>query len=179
LLGVRGRPRREYAAVKCFLSTMVGSVLMLAAILYLVGRYRALSGQPSFDLFELRRVVLPKATQIWLFLAFAFAFAIKVPLWPLHTWLPDAHVAAPTAGSVILAAVLLKLGAYGFLRFGIPLLPLGAHAVGPYLAGLAIAGILLGALAAWMQGDVKKLVAYSSVSHLGFVMLGIVSRNDH
>jgi NADH-quinone oxidoreductase subunit M len=121
--------------------------------------------------------VLPYSTQLWLFGAFALAFAIKVPMFPFHTWLPDAHVEAPTGGSVILAAVLLKLGCYGFIRFAMPLFPLAAHYLGPTIALVAVIGILYGAYCAWAQRDVKKLVAYSSVSHLGFVMLGLVSMN--
>jgi len=177
IIGVWGGARRGiYAAVKFFLYTMVGSLLMLAAILYLVSQYAALSdGKLTFDLFELRRVLLPPDVQLPLYLAFAFAFAIKVPMWPLHTWLPDAHVEAPTAGSVVLAAVLLKMGTYGFLRFAVPLFPNAAHALGPTLAGLALVGIVYGALVAWRQPDAKKLVAYSSVSHMGFVMLGIMA----
>jgi NADH-quinone oxidoreductase subunit M len=180
LIGVWGSPgpARVRAAVKFFLYTMAGSVLMLVAILYLVVAYHGLSDHWSWDYLDLRRVVLPKTVQMWLFLAFAFAFAIKVPLWPLHTWLPDAHVEAPTAGSVVLAAVLLKMGTYGYLRFAMGLFPLAAHTAGPYVAGLAIVGILFGALVAWRQEDVKKLVAYSSVSHLGFVMLGLVANQE-
>jgi NADH-quinone oxidoreductase subunit M len=155
---------------------MVGSLLMLAAILYQVHSYAALNeGKITFDLFELRRVLLPPGDQFWLYLAFAFAFAIKVPMWPLHTWLPDAHVEAPTAGSVVLAAILLKMGTYGFLRFAVPLFPNAAHSLGPTVAGLALIGIVYGALVAWRQADAKKLVAYSSVSHMGFVMLGIMA----
>ncbi len=175
IIGVWGGPQRVYAAVKFFLYTMVGSLLMLVAILYIVASYKALSGHYTFDLTELTRVVLPFGTQLWLFGAFALAFAIKVPMFPLHTWLPDAHTQAPTGGSVILAAVLLKLGAYGFIRFAMPLFPLASQYLGPTLAVLAVVGIIYGAYCAWVQRDVKKLVAYSSVSHLGFVMLGIFS----
>jgi NADH-quinone oxidoreductase subunit M len=177
IIGVWGGQKRGiYAAVKFFLYTMVGSLLMLAAILYQVHSYAALNeGKITFDLFELRRVLLPPDDQFWLYLAFAFAFAIKVPMWPLHTWLPDAHVEAPTAGSVVLAAILLKMGTYGFLRFAVPLYPNAAHSLGPTVAGLALIGIVYGALVAWRQPDAKKLVAYSSVSHMGFVMLGIMA----
>jgi NADH-quinone oxidoreductase subunit M len=178
IVGVWGGPERVYAAVKFFLYTMVGSLLMLIAILYVVATYEELAGAYSFDLVELNRVVLPYGAQLWLFGAFALAFAIKVPMFPFHTWLPDAHVQAPTGGSVILAAVMLKLGTYGFLRFAMPLFPLAAHYLGPSMAVLAVIGIVYGAYCAWVQKDVKKLVAYSSVSHLGFVMLGIFSMNS-
>lgn len=168
LIGIWGGARRIYAAVKFFLFTMAGSVLMLLAILYL-----GLVGK-SFSLSELaaNRALFASA-QTWLFLAFAAAFAIKVPVWPLHTWLPDAHVEAPTAGSVILAGVLLKMGTYGFLRFNLPLFPQATLSFAPVMAALAVIGILYGAIVSYQQKDVKKLVAYSSVSHLGFVMLGI------
>jgi NADH-quinone oxidoreductase subunit M len=168
LIGIWGGTRRIYAAVKFFLFTMAGSVLMLLAILY-VGLMGGGFSLP--DLIANRGMFA--AAQIWLFIAFAAAFAIKVPMWPLHTWLPDAHVEAPTAGSVILAGVLLKMGAYGFLRFNLPLFPEASLTLAPYMAGLAVVGILYGAIVSYQQKDVKKLVAYSSVSHLGFVMLGI------
>ncbi|QQR91642.1 MAG: NADH-quinone oxidoreductase subunit M [Myxococcales bacterium] len=178
IIGIWGGPRRVYAAVKFFLYTMVGSLLMLVAILYTVMQYKALAGHYSFDIQELTRLVLPVGAQYWLFIAFALAFAIKVPLFPFHTWLPDAHVEAPTGGSIILAAVLLKLGGYGFIRFALPLFPYAAHKLAPmFLAQFAVVGIIYGAYCAWVQKDVKKLVAYSSVSHLGFVMLGIFSMN--
>jgi NADH-quinone oxidoreductase subunit M len=179
IIGVWGGPQRVYAAVKFFLYTMVGSLLMLVAILYVAASYRELAGVYSFDLAELQRVVLPYGTQVWLFAAFALAFAIKVPMFPFHTWLPDAHVQAPTGGSVILAAVLLKLGTYGFLRFAMPLFPLASHFMGPTIVALALVGIVYGAWCAWVQRDVKKLVAYSSVSHMGFVVLGMFAVTDH
>jgi NADH-quinone oxidoreductase subunit M len=172
LIGIWGGPRRMYAAIKFFLYTMAGSVLMLLAILWL-----GIQG----DTFSLPDLVannhIPASVQFWLFLAFAAAFAIKVPMWPLHSWLPDAHVEAPTAGSVILAGVLLKMGTYGFLRFNLPLFPLAAVQLAPWMAGLAVVGILYGAAVSYAQKDVKKLVAYSSVSHLGFVMLGLFALN--
>jgi len=171
LIGIWGGPRRMYAAVKFFLYTMAGSILMLLAIVWLG------LNQGTFSLPELLRGAIPPDTQLWLFLAFAAAFAIKVPMWPLHSWLPDAHVEAPTAGSVILAGVLLKMGTYGFLRFNLPLFPEAAVRLAPYMAGLAVIGILYGAAVSYAQKDVKKLVAYSSVSHLGFVMLGLFALN--
>jgi NADH-quinone oxidoreductase subunit M len=177
LIGVWGGQRRVYAAVKFFLYTMAGSVLMLVAILSLWLTNRAATGMPSFELTAYYALPLAPTHQFWLFLAFAIAFAIKVPMFPLHTWLPDAHVEAPTAGSVILAAVLLKMGTYGFLRFALPLFPMGLQVAGPWIAGLALVGIVYGALVAMVQPDLKKLVAYSSVSHMGFAMLGILALN--
>ena len=171
LIGIWGGPRRIYAAVKFFLYTMAGSILMLLAILWL-----GINGH-SFSLPELvqNNSWLAGAPEMVLFIAFAAAFAIKVPLWPFHSWLPDAHVEAPTAGSVILAGVLLKLGTYGFLRFNLSLFPHASAQAAPVIAVLAIIGIIYGAIVSFAQTDVKKLVAYSSVSHLGFVMLGIFS----
>ena len=177
LIGVWGGPRRIYAAVKFILYTIVGSLLMLVAILALYFIHHAQTGVYTFDLLALQSTVLAYRQQMWLFAAFALAFAIKVPLWPFHTWLPDAHVEAPTAGSVILAGVLLKLGTYGFLRFAIPFFPDAALRFQPLLVSLAVIGIIYGALVAMVQDDVKKLVAYSSVSHLGYVMLGLFSFN--
>jgi NADH-quinone oxidoreductase subunit M len=171
LIGIWGHERRIYAAVKFFLFTMAGSVLMLVAFLVL---YHA-GGVHSFDLERLLEVKLDPALQLWLFAACALAFAIKVPMFPLHTWLPDAHVEAPTAGSVLLAGVLLKMGVYGFLRLAIPLFPDAAARYAPWLGVLAVIGIVYGALVALVQPDMKKLVAYSSVSHLGFVMLGVAA----
>jgi NADH-quinone oxidoreductase subunit M len=172
LIGIWGGPRRIYAALKFFLYTMAGSILMLLAILWL---------GLNFDSFSVPDLIaagnIPANIQTWLFLAFAAAFAIKVPMWPLHSWLPDAHVEAPTAGSVILAGVLLKMGTYGFLRFNIPLFPDAAVRFAPWMALLAVIGILYGAAVSYAQKDVKKLVAYSSVSHLGFVMLGLFALN--
>jgi NADH-quinone oxidoreductase subunit M len=177
LIGVWGGPRRIYAAVKFVIFTMAGSLLMLVAIIYLATRHAEAEQQLTFDLLKLYDLHLPLHEQAWLFAAFALSFAIKVPLFPFHTWLPDAHVEAPTAGSVILAGVLLKLGTYGFLRFAMPLFPGAALAAAPYIIVLAVVGIIYGAVVAMMQSDIKKLVAYSSVSHLGFVMLGLFAFN--
>src|SRR6516162_806611 len=177
LIGIWGYDRRIYAAIKFLLYTMAGSVLMLLAILSLAYLYNFATGQYSFDLLQLYQLSISPRAQFWLFLAFALAFAIKVPLFPFHTWLPDAHVEAPTAGSVILAGVLLKMGTYGLLRFAFPLFPHAALWFAPYLATLAVVGIIYGALVAMVQPDMKKLVAYSSVSHLGFVVLGITALN--
>lgn len=173
MVGVWGGTNRIKSALKLFIYTMTGSVVMLAAILYLGHAYEQLAGQPSFDFFELQRVHLPIDTQVMLWAAFALAFFIKVPMFPLHTWLPDAHTEAPTAGSVILAAVMLKMGTYGYLRFCMGLFPEASLKYAPVLGGIAIVGILYGALCAWRQTDIKKLIAYSSVAHLGFVMLGL------
>lgn len=177
IIGIWGGKDRVYAALKFFLYTMVGSLLMLVAILYVVSSYRELAGHYTFDLQELSSLVLPALPQYLCFAAFALAFAIKVPMFPFHTWLPDAHVQAPTGGSVILAAVLLKLGIYGFVRFAMPLFPVASQAIGPILAGLGVVGIIYGAYAAWVQRDLKKLVAYSSVSHMGFILLGLFAMN--
>jgi len=173
LIGVWGGPRRIYAAIKFFLYTMAGSILMLLAILWLGIR----GGTFSVPELVAGSASIPANIQFWLFLAFAAAFAIKVPMWPLHSWLPDAHVEAPTAGSVILAGVLLKMGTYGFLRFNLPLFPQATVQLAPWLAALAVIGILYGAAVSYAQQDVKKLVAFSSVSHLGFVMLGLFALN--
>jgi NADH-quinone oxidoreductase subunit M len=177
LIGIWGYERRVYAAVKFILYTMAGSVLMLVAILTVAYLHSAATGSYSFSYEAWLNLAVPRHTQVWLFLAFAVAFAIKVPLFPFHTWLPDAHVEAPTAGSVILAGILLKMGTYGLLRFAFPLFPDAAAYFSPYLAVLAVAGIVYGALVAMVQPDMKKLVAYSSVSHLGFVVLGITAMN--
>ncbi len=172
LIGMWGGERRVYAAVKFFLFTMAGSLLMLVAIFF-IGLQ---AGTFSLPELVVNRALFASAG-IWLFLAFAIAFAIKVPMWPLHTWLPDAHVEAPTAGSVILAGVLLKMGSYGFLRFNLPLFPEITVKAAPWMAALAVIGIIYGAMVSFAQKDMKKLVAYSSVSHLGFVMLGIFALN--
>ncbi len=177
LIGIWGGPRRIYAAVKFFIYTMAGSVFMLLAIIALYFLNHRATGEYTFNLLEFYRLDLSFAVQFWLFLAFAFAFAIKVPMFPFHTWLPDAHVEAPTAGSVILAGVLLKMGTYGFVRFCLPLFPEASHTFIPVISWMAIVGIIYGGLVSMVQDDLKKLVAYSSVSHLGFVMLGIFAFN--
>jgi NADH-quinone oxidoreductase subunit M len=190
IIGIWGGPRRVYAAVKFFLFTMVGSLLMLIAMLVIYSLFEQQTGQYTFDFVALPGsqapalldTVIPVAgkwwqTQFWLFGAFALAFAIKVPMVPLHTWLPDAHVEAPTAGSVVLAGVLLKMGTYGFLRFALPLFPAAVADWTPTVLVLSVIGIVYGSLVAMVQEDVKKLVAYSSVAHLGFVMLGMFALN--
>ena len=180
IIGIWGGEQRIYASVKFFLYTMFGSLLMLVAIIWLAVYASSSLGHFSTDLVELYSVgpTIQHTIQKYMFLAFAFSFAIKVPLFPLHTWLPDAHVQAPTAGSIILAAVLLKMGTYGLLRFCLPLFPQAAITFAPYISVLAIIGIIYGALVAMVQKDMKKLVAYSSVAHLGFVVLGIFAMNQ-
>jgi NADH-quinone oxidoreductase subunit M len=175
IIGIWGGKERVYAAIKFFIYTMFGSLLMLVAIVWLAVYAIGPLGYFTTNLIELYSVApqIPMDIQVWMFLAFAFSFAIKVPLFPLHTWLPDAHVQAPTAGSVILAGVLLKMGTYGLLRFNLPLFPEASIIAAPYISVLAVIGIIYGALVAMVQTDIKKLVAYSSVSHLGFVVLGI------
>ncbi|MBT3322880.1 MAG: NADH-quinone oxidoreductase subunit M [Anaerolineae bacterium] len=173
LIGIWGGPERIYASIKFFLYTMAGSLLMLLAILWL-GINQGTFAVP--DLIAMGGI--PAGIQNWLFIAFAVAFAIKVPMWPLHSWLPDAHVQAPTAGSVILAGVLLKMGTYGFVRFNLPLFPNAAIHFAPTMAFLAVVGIIYGAIVSYYQRDIKKLVAYSSISHLGFVMLGLFALNS-
>jgi NADH-quinone oxidoreductase subunit M len=171
LIGQWGSANRVYAALKFFLYTFAGSAVMLIAILALYFQ------TGTFNALELQNATLTPALATWGFVAFALAFFIKVPLFPFHTWLPDAHVQAPTAGSIILAGVLLKMGSYGYLRFNIPIFPEAAERFAPWIAGLAVIGILYGALVALVQKDVKSLVAYSSVAHMGFVMLGLVALN--
>ncbi|BCS34661.1 NADH:ubiquinone oxidoreductase subunit M [Luteitalea sp. TBR-22] len=177
LIGIWGYDQRVYAAVKFILYTMAGSVLMLIAIIGLAVIHAQATGQYSFNVLQLYQLSLDPRTQLWFFLAFALAFAIKVPLFPFHTWLPDAHVQAPTAGSVILAGVLLKMGTYGLIRFAFPLFPDAALQVAPWIGTLAVIGIVYGALVAMVQPDMKKLVAYSSVSHMGVIVLGICAAN--
>ena len=177
LIGVWGGERRIYAAIKFVLFTLAGSLLMLVAIIWLYFAHGQATGNYTFDLLTLYGFSVDHNAQYWLFLAFFLSFAIKVPLFPLHTWLPDAHVEAPTAGSVILAGVLLKMGTYGILRFCLPLFPEASLYFTPHIMVLSVIGIVYGALVAMVQTDVKKLVAYSSVSHLGFVVLGIFAMN--
>ncbi len=177
LIGLWGGERRIYAAVKLFIYTIAGSLLMLVALIGLYWAHHDQTGAWSTDLADLLRLSLTPSTQLWMFSCLAIAFAIKVPMFPVHTWLPDAHVEAPTGGSVVLAGVMLKMGTYGFYRFAIPLFPDAVTACGPVLIGLSVIGIVYGALVAMVQDDVKKLVAYSSVSHLGYVMLGLFALN--
>ena len=180
IVGVWGGPRRIYAAVKFFIYTAVGSLLMLVAIIWIYFHIKQTTGVATADiLFITEHISAPLDIQKWLWLAFFLAFAIKVPMFPFHTWLPDAHVEAPTAGSVILAGVLLKMGTYGFLRFNLPFFPQASYDFMPFIAWLSIIGIVYGALVSMVQEDLKKLVAYSSVSHLGFVMLGIFALNEY
>ncbi|MHB0969570.1 MAG: complex I subunit 4 family protein [Thermoanaerobaculia bacterium] len=178
IIGVWGGPRRIYAAIKFFLFTIAGSLLMLLAILYLAYLNFQQTGAWAFAITDLYGLGIDPRTQALLFFAFSLAFAIKVPLFPLHTWLPDAHVEAPTGGSIILAGVLLKLGTYGFLRFVLPFFPDASAKYAWLLATLSVIGIVYGALVAWVQPDMKRLVAYSSVSHLGFCVLGIFAMNQ-
>ena len=178
MIGMWGHDRRIYAAVKFILYTMFGSILMLVAILWLYNDARTFDLPIILQKLSTGVLALSPHAEMWMFLAFFLAFAIKVPIFPLHTWLPDAHTEAPTAGSVILAGVMLKLGTYGLLRFCLPLFPEAAHAAAKYIAVLAIIGIIYGALVATVQHDLKRLVAYTSVSHLGFVVLGIFAFNS-
>jgi len=171
IIGVWGGPRRVYAAIKFFLYTLVGSVLMLVGMIVLYLK----SG--TFDIVELHKIALPYKLQIWLFWAFFAAFAVKVPMFPVHTWLPDAHTEAPTAGSVILAAILIKMGAYGFLRFMLPILPEATKSMVPFMLALSVIAIVYGGIVCLAQTDLKRLIAYSSVSHMGFVTLGIFAMN--
>lgn len=172
LIGVWGGPKRVYAAIKFFLYTLVGSVLMLVGIIVLY-----FYAGKTFDILELATKTYPYQMQFWLFWAFFAAFAVKVPMFPVHTWLPDAHTEAPTAGSVILAAVLIKMGAYGFLRFSLPLFPQASIAMTPTMLILSVVAIIYGAVVCLAQTDLKRLIAYSSVSHMGFVTLGIFALN--
>ncbi len=175
IIGIWGGERRIYATFKFVLYTAFGSILMLAALIYLVYSLQASGGVASFAFADLYGNRLPPGTQAWLFAAFAVSFAIKVPIVPLHTWLPDAHVEAPTAGSVILAGVLLKMGTYGFMKLGFPMFPDAARAFTPAIMTLAVVSIVYGACLALVQNDIKKIIAYSSISHLGYVMLGLAS----
>ena len=175
LIGIWGHDRRIYAAVKFFLYTMAGSVLMLAAIIFLYNRANTFNYTTILDMLAGGKLALNNTEELLLFLAFFLAFAIKVPVFPLHTWLPDAHVEAPSAGSLMLASVMLKMGTYGLVRFCVPMFPSASRQCAPWIVALAIVGIIYGALVAMVQPNMKKLVAYSSVSHLGFVVLGIFS----
>jgi NADH-quinone oxidoreductase subunit M len=174
IIGVWGGPNRVYAALKFFLYTLLGSLLTLVALIYLYN-----VSQGSFSLPDYYRLRIPLAAQLAVFLAFFAAFAVKVPMWPVHTWLPDAHVEAPTGGSVVLAAVMLKLGAYGFIRLSLPILPDASHVLAPLVIGLSLIAVVYIGLVALVQSDMKKLIAYSSISHMGFVTLGIFLFNDH
>ena len=173
IIGIWGGPRRVYAAFKFFLYTLAGSLLMLVALIYL---YYKSGG--SFDISAWHRLPLPMNAQVLLFFAFFFAFAVKVPMWPVHTWLPDAHVEAPTGGSVVLAAIMLKLGAYGFLRFSLPITPDASHSWAWLMVGLSLIAVVYIGLVALVQSDMKKLVAYSSIAHMGFVTLGLFMFNE-
>jgi NADH-quinone oxidoreductase subunit M len=178
LIGVWGYDRRIYAAVKFLLYTLAGSVLMLLAILGLALLHQTATGAYSFDLVRLYDLPVPARLQFWFFLAFALAFAIKVPLFPFHTWLPDAHVQAPTAGSVILAAILLKMGGYGFLRFSLPMFPVASDLLATFVLWVSAIAIVYTSLVALAQSDMKKLIAYSSVAHMGYVTAGIFAANQ-
>jgi NADH-quinone oxidoreductase subunit M len=166
IIGVWGGPRRVYAAIKFFLYTFLGSLMMLVALIWLYFQ----SG--SFDILAWHKLPIPLEAQIWVFLAFLLAFAVKVPMWPVHTWLPDAHVEAPTGGSAVLAAIMLKLGGYGFLRFSLPVTPDASHALSGFMIALSLIAVIYIGLVALVQADMKKLVAYSSIAHMGFVTLG-------
>jgi len=175
LIGIWGSERRIYAAVKFFLFTFIGSVVMLLAIFWLWSNSGP-AGHRTFDYLELMQIgVVNPQTQRWLFAAFCLAFAIKVPVWPLHTWLPDAHTEAPAAGSILLAGVMLKMGTFGFIRYAMPLFPQAAHEHAPFIAAFGVVGIVYGSLMCMAQTDLKRLIAYSSVAHLGFVMLGLAA----
>ncbi|HXZ48727.1 MAG TPA: NADH-quinone oxidoreductase subunit M [Usitatibacter sp.] len=167
IIGVWGGPNRVYAAVKFFLYTLLGSLLMLATFIYL---YSATNG--SFEILDYQKLALPMGPQVLIFLAMFMSFAVKVPMWPVHTWLPDAHVEAPTGGSVILAAITLKIGGYGFLRFNLPIAPDASHALAGFMIALSLVAIVYIGLVALVQADMKKLIAYSSIAHMGFVTLG-------
>ncbi|MEI6413226.1 MAG: NADH-quinone oxidoreductase subunit M [Pseudomonadota bacterium] len=175
LIGIWGGERRIYATIKFILYTAFGSILMLAALIYLVWSLQTTAGVTSFAIADLVKVRLPVEVQTWLLAAFALSFAIKVPMFPLHTWLPDAHVEAPTAGSVILAGVMLKMGTYGFMKLGFPLFPDATLRLTPLLMTLSVVSVVYGACLALVQDDIKKIIAYSSISHLGYVMLGLLS----
>ena len=174
IIGVWGGPNRVYAAFKFFLYTLAGSLLSLVALIYL---YNVSGG--SFSLLDFYRLPLPIEAQVLIFIAFFMAFAVKVPMWPVHTWLPDAHVEAPTGGSVVLAAIMLKLGGYGFIRLSLPIVPDGSQALAGFVIALSLIAVVYIGLVALVQADMKKLIAYSSISHMGFVTLGIFIFNAH
>jgi NADH-quinone oxidoreductase subunit M len=178
LIGIWGGKNRLYASLKFFLYTLAGSTLMLLASIYLAVQVKNQTGNLSFSLIDIIHLSLTAKEQTVLFLAFALAFAVKVPYFPFHTWLPDAHTEAPTAGSIILAGILLKMGTYGFLRFNLPMFPEATVQMAPFMSVMAVIGIIYGAFMALVQTDIKRLVAYSSVSHMGFVMLGIFALNE-
>lgn len=174
VIGVWGGPNRVYAALKFFLYTLLGSLLTLVALIYLY-----IASEGSFALADYYKLPIPLGAQILVFIAFFAAFAVKVPMFPVHTWLPDAHVEAPTGGSVVLAAIMLKLGAYGFIRLSLPILPDASHVLAPVVIGLSLVAVIYIGLVALVQNDMKKLIAYSSISHMGFVTLGIFIFNEH
>jgi NADH-quinone oxidoreductase subunit M len=174
IIGVWGGPNRVYAAVKFFLYTLLGSFLTLVALIYLYN-----VSQGSFSLLDYYELPLPLTAQVLIFIAFFMAFAVKVPMWPVHTWLPDAHVEAPTGGSVVLAAIMLKLGGYGFLRLSLPILPDASQYLAGFVIALSLIAVVYIGLVALVQSDLKKLIAYSSISHMGFVTLGIFIFNPH
>src|SRR6266853_3978647 len=173
IIGIWGGPRRVYATLKFFLYTFLGSVFMLAALIYMYVK----AGDYSIASFQALPLTLLE--QRWIFVAFLLAFAVKVPMWPVHTWLPDAHVEAPTGGSAVLAAILLKLGAYGFIRFSLPILPDASHYLAGFMITLSLIAIVYIGLVALVQTDMKKLIAYSSLSHMGFVTLGFFIFNAY
>ncbi len=177
LIGIWGGANRLYATMKFVIYTMVGSLLMLVALLYTAFIYRDLHGSWSFNILDWYGMAIPAETQTWLFLGFAVAFAVKIPLFPFHTWLPDAHYEAPTAGSVQLAAVLLKFGPYGFLRFAMPVFPAAVYELTPLFIVLSLIGIIYGGLVAMVQKQIKRLIAYSSVAHMGYIVLGLFALN--
>ncbi|MHC4941757.1 MAG: NADH-quinone oxidoreductase subunit M [Planctomycetota bacterium] len=178
LIGIWGHENRIYAAVKFFIFTLAGGLLMLVAILALYFAHHKVSGNYTFDYIQLLDTPIPRDTAFWIMLGFFVAFAVKLPAVPIHNWLPDAHTEAPTAGSVILAGLLLKTGAYGLIRFAVPLFPTASHAFAPFALWLGVFGIIYGAVLAFSQTDLKRLVAYTSVSHMGFVLLGVYSWSE-
>jgi len=177
LIGIWGGTNRLYATIKFFIYTMLGSLLMLVSLLYTASIYKDLHGDWSFNIMDWYGIAIPFEIQIWLFLGFAVAFAVKIPLFPLHTWLPDAHYEAPTAGSVMLAAVMLKFGPYGFLRFAMPVFPIAVYELAPFFMVLALIGIIYGGMVAMVQTQIKRLIAYSSVAHMGYIVLGLFALN--